>query len=932
MAATHAKPSSVAEGELWVLINSFHKTLEKIRTDAAVCNSAPTAEAAFTTSLKDLRQRLLGICDSVDVLEATFQKQESDAQAVLGNGNDVETQIECAKNLLASLQDVSLKAQLEDQPLDQRSASTREKLRKKIDDINRFCTELEKHIRLMRDGAPPVAYVVSACGVGVNVARRHNSSAQLFKVLKINYESSKREYNRALDLADRMKSLSLKASSRALVRAPAPPPVPGKELLRQLRQEEDGLQKLQSVFGVMTPTTITPRDISSVVRRQPPRREALPVKPEPVPAVATRPSQLFSSTKTSIPTQTAQAGSLSFQQMAKPTPVPQVAAKTKVEPKVEAKAESKAETAKPASTFSFNPEGKTESSFAFKPEVKAGAASEKSKPIKVASPAFSFSKPSDPSKSPLRKPSPLSTMGSLSFGESSSDDVESPRVRKMSTASNGSKTPQKPVAFSFQTPKSAALKTENATDVKSPSLGGIAKRVEPTPLKLSEPVNYLERMKSFYNKHGGGKIIAQAVMEKNLNDNKGKEADLFLRLLKKYISQEATLEQAKEYLDTGVVPASLLSKAAPSFVAAGVTAGSQAFRSAAAPSTGFGFGATTPSTTASPFGTAAKPAAPVPFGAATTPSSPSPFGQPAPTPASPFGQPPSSPAPSSPFGQTPSSPAPSSPFGQTPPTPFGQATPAFGATDHRTRLVEFYTKHNPAKLSEVDNLLARYRGKEDTLFKSLETKYGGGAAAKPATGFGAAPAFGSSASSTPAASPFGTTSSFGSSAPAAFGAATPAFGAPSAFGSTTPASPAFGATAPLATSAFGSNNSMAASAAPAFGSATPLGASATPAFGASTSLGASASPAFGAPTPLGGGFGATSAFGAAAPAATSSTGGGFAGFAAGVAAPSFGSFGAQQSMGFGAAAPSGFGSTSSFGGSGFGQTSSFSSPSFTKMR
>jgi hypothetical protein len=42
----------------------------------------------------------------------------------------------------------------------------------------------------------------------------------------------------------------------------------------------------------------------------------------------------------------------------------------------------------------------------------------------------------------------------------------------------------------------------------------------------------------------------------------------------------------------------------------------------------------------------------------------------------------------------------------------------------RERLLAFYKKYEPSKVSEVDNLLAKYKGKEDGLFKALVKKYG----------------------------------------------------------------------------------------------------------------------------------------------------------------------------------------------------------------
>ena len=46
-----------------------------------------------------------------------------------------------------------------------------------------------------------------------------------------------------------------------------------------------------------------------------------------------------------------------------------------------------------------------------------------------------------------------------------------------------------------------------------------------------------------------------------------------------------------------------------------------------------------------------------------------------------------------------------------------------GGPDHRARLVEFYRKHNPAKVASVDSTLASYLGREEALFAKLERKY-----------------------------------------------------------------------------------------------------------------------------------------------------------------------------------------------------------------
>ena len=76
------------------------------------------------------------------------------------------------------------------------------------------------------------------------------------------------------------------------------------------------------------------------------------------------------------------------------------------------------------------------------------------------------------------------------------------------------------------------------------------------------------------------------------------------------------------------------------------------------------------------------------------------------------------------------------------------ATPA--ASDARSKVIEIYAKCNPTKLGEVDNLLAKYAGRETELIARLQKKYAAQLGAPPA-----APAFGAPAApaapTTPAA-------------------------------------------------------------------------------------------------------------------------------------------------------------------------------------
>ena len=54
----------------------------------------------------------------------------------------------------------------------------------------------------------------------------------------------------------------------------------------------------------------------------------------------------------------------------------------------------------------------------------------------------------------------------------------------------------------------------------------------------------------------------------------------------------------------------------------------------------------------------------------------------------------------------------------------GEAPVRAAESSHRHRLHAFYTKHNPDKLSSLDETLQKYAGREDELFARLEAKYG----------------------------------------------------------------------------------------------------------------------------------------------------------------------------------------------------------------
>ncbi|ETP43139.1 hypothetical protein F442_10005, partial [Phytophthora nicotianae P10297] len=318
-----------------------------------------------------------------------------------------------------------------------------------------------------------------------------------------------------------------------------------------------------------------------------------------------------------------------------------------------------------------------------------------------------------------------------------------------------------------------------------------SKEKSPAQPATTSSTNYKALLEAFYKVHNPSKT--GSVIDKALATYKDREEDLFTRLFTMYVP-DSTPEDVKKYLNGGPVPPKSDTVAASKSPAPTSTA-------AKSPFGGFGASTSTPNS-------AAKPS---PFGA-----SPSAFSLgPAANTSSGFGG----------FGSTATN---ASTTTTTTPSPFGQP-----AVDYRQKLVEFYQKHNPDKLSSVDATLQKYKGNEEKLFQNLALKYKVNASpavqpANPATAspFGKPGAF--SAPSTSTGASFGSTSSVG------FGAAKPA-----------PSASPFGAAAAPASSPFGATSQTSAG----FGS----GASG---FGGFQST--ATTPAFGTPSAFGttGGFGA----------------------------------------------------------------------------
>ncbi|OQS07939.1 hypothetical protein THRCLA_00071, partial [Thraustotheca clavata] len=507
---------TIVESRMWECVREFDNTLWKVRAGVVGCKKDSNIERA----IEHIRNGLYRASKSIETLASTYDGYEMALHAVVAN--DIHTQVEKAEQLLSSFYDDT--QNLEDVQLDERSTMTQNELLKKMSDIERSCSNVDKQLQLL------------GC----------KNSSQLFRALKSSYDWSKDEHRTAINLTKQLASLTHTTHEK-------PPRHETIRLCMQLREEESK-QKLSDIFSE---GRIIPREIQPATSFELP-----PVKVVQKPA----PSKLLPSFSTTIQGQPNHAGSLSFQ---KPRP--------------------------------------------------ATPTNEKSKPIKVATLPFA---PSPKAKAPpVRK---LLNLGSLVL-EETSDAMESPRVRKMSNASNGG-SHKMTDGVPHPTPKSATLKTEFAVDVKSPLVSGIPRHPPENPIeRFTLGTNYMERMANFYEMYAPGKDMPTSTMERHLEQNKGSEDELFLRLIQKYVHPTAVLNIAKEYIATGIIPASLLNPPPPPPPASNRSA-------------------------------------------------------------------------------------------------FITQSPMVN-DEYRSLLIAFYTQYNPSKLSDVDNVLLKYRGKEEKLFKNLETKY-----------------------------------------------------------------------------------------------------------------------------------------------------------------------------------------------------------------
>lgn len=167
------------------------------------------------------------------------------------------------------------------------------------------------------------------------------------------------------------------------------------------------------------------------------------------------------------------------------------------------------------------------------------------------------------------------------------------------------------------------------------------------------------------------------------------------------------------------------------------------------------------------------------------------------------------------------------------PSPFSTASAPTGNAEtftgsYKEMLLAFYQKYNPARVSEVDRNLAKYKGQEEAMFRKVANKY-----KLPASVFGLPDA--------PVGQPAPSSSGFGQ--PSSLGGP-PTFGSPAG-----PPATAFGSPAGAPAAAFGGFGST-------FGTTSSFGSVGQPAGGGFAAL------ATGSPSPNPSPFGAGTAFGA----------------------------------------------------------------------
>ncbi|KAL3668843.1 hypothetical protein V7S43_006135 [Phytophthora oleae] len=611
-------------------------------------------------------------------------------------------------------------------------------------------------------------------------------SAHLFRVLKQTYDNSKTQYNNACKLAEHLEKLSLRGDHM---------------------RETNGVNGISGVEVEAHPKTTKADMVQMIVeteqRSQDVRRNFLSLCNNVV-----TPRDVFSTPRRKLAPPTPSNSSNS--------PL-RVKACSKLMPKTQLSVASPMSSAKQSSrSVSFKDTPVKSGSKLFSLAEAMAPKEEPAKLVKTPQPTpLSVGVGKAPQRPSLGAPAAEKKSASANSATTSKSNVFSlPKPGKEASAFGEPAMEEKPSGFGVNSPAVRSKRKADANSAPAFSLGGkespvsssafsFASKSAPQPPSTAFVTrDYKALLENFYKVHNPSKT--GSVLDKVLTTYKDREEDLFTRIFTMYVP-DSTPEDVKKYLSGGPVP--------PKSETVAAALKSPAPANAAAKSLFGGFGAST----TTPKDTAAKPS---PFGASPSAFSLGPAASTSPG----FGG----------FGSSSST----TQSTTTTPTTFGQP-----ALDYRQKLVEFYQKHNPDKLSSVDATLQKYKGNEEKLFQNLAVKYKlngatGGVPASPAvqtskpnaaaSPFGKPGAFSASGSSTGAA--------FGSASSVGFGASKPApsaspFGAPasSPFGTTAQSSSGFGSSGG---SGFGGGFQSAAATTPSFGAPAPFG-SAAGGFGAS---------------------------------------------------------------------------------------------------
>ncbi|CAI5737269.1 unnamed protein product [Hyaloperonospora brassicae] len=759
-------PSSHMEGQLWKLIVNFDKSLQRVNQNSTkILSSDPEFSINCVARIDKIRIQISEFCTTINDLDELRDQIEKDVLYVIGSDGDVHEQLEYSREMLNSFNDEVLKRALEIQPLDQRSQQTWDSLKLKLAKVKKCCLELDSYLSSSKIGADELGA---------------ESSAHLFRVLKQTYDKSKMQYNEVCKLAEYLKELRM-GSDRAYqtsggitaIESEAPSTATKADMIQMIVETEERRQAVRRNFLALCNNVVTPRDVVST-----PRRKLAPLTPSSSsasPLLAKASSKLMPKMRLSVASPLSSAKQSPKSASFKNTPI-------KSGSKLSALAEAmvpKEEAAKlvqtPHSTKAIVGVGRAPQ----RPSLRVPPAEKK-----PASTTFSTARSSNAVGFPKSSKETATSVAALAktddaktaTGSPSSEPGVNVPIVKAKPGADARPTAASSPGGTDSFPKSSFTFGYGSSNAK-----GATQPLSTTPAA----VDYKALMEKFYKVHNPSKIDG-GMMDKILTTYKGKEKDLFARLFSMYVP-DSTPDDVAKYLHGGPVPPKSES---------GAAASKPVTPAAKSPFVG------SSSTQASPFTASSAQASP--FGTSSAQ-------------ASPFGAPPSAfslnPATnmSSGFGGFGSSTAVSS-F-TTPAFP----TPTFGkpAVDYRQKLVDFYQKYNPSKLSSVDATLQKYKGNEEKLFQNLATKYRvdvsnvSGACVPPAS-----PAM-QPTKPNAAASPFGkpgafsvpSTSSgptFGSTNSVGFGGATPSPVA-SPFGAgSTPASSPFGAIPSQPASGFGS--------------------------------------------------------------------------------------------------------------------------------